>query len=64
MKKLSHTAKTYVRMKKVAAKEAGIVSFDTTLPVDISQDEVNTFLLLVPRPLSSLFLAILLFIIY
>lgn len=31
---------TYVRMKKLAAKEAGIVSFDATLPANVSQEEV------------------------
>lgn len=36
----SHVRKTYVKMKKLAAKETGIVSFDATLPADISQDEV------------------------
>eukprot|EP00026_Physarum_polycephalum_P008763 Phypoly_transcript_08863.p1 GENE.Phypoly_transcript_08863~~Phypoly_transcript_08863.p1 ORF type:complete len:297 (+),score=30.93 Phypoly_transcript_08863:107-892(+) len=33
-------SQTYVRMKKVAVKEAGIVSFDTTLPADVTQDEL------------------------
>jgi len=33
-------SQTYVRMKKLAAKETGIVSFDSTLPADISQDEL------------------------
>jgi hypothetical protein len=33
-------------MKKLAAKEAGIVSFDATLPADVTQDEVSHYLLL------------------
>lgn len=33
-------SQTYVRMKKLAAQETGIVSFDATLPADITQDEL------------------------
>lgn len=33
-------SQTYVRMKKIAAKETGIESFDATLPADISQEEL------------------------
>lgn len=37
---LLHTLQTYVRMKKRAAAEVGIISFDAELSENVSQQEV------------------------